>query len=97
LSINLVVSVTVIDITRRILTFFFARSPEAPSTGEEGTAVRCIRHTGSESRDTPTIIVLSLSSSWDVSMEGMVPDIERSRGIVDEERDGGMGKSKTQL
>lgn len=28
------------------------------------------------------MIVLSLSSSWDVSIEGMVPDIERSRAMI---------------
>ena len=28
------------------------------------------------------MIVLSLRSSWAVSMEGMVPDIERSRGMA---------------
>ena len=40
-------------------------------------------------------MVLSLRSSWDVSIEGMVPDIERSRGIVDEERDrGGWEKAR---
>jgi len=34
-------------------------------------------------RGLPMMMVLSLSSLWDVSIEGMVPDIERSLGIVD--------------
>jgi hypothetical protein len=33
-------------------------------------------------RDVPMMMVLSLSSSWDDSMEGIVPDRERSLGIV---------------
>jgi hypothetical protein len=76
-----------IDITRRIFTFFFARSPEAPSTREEGT-LRCIDQRRHGKRYTPTIMVLFLRSSWEVSIEGMVPDIERSRGIVDEKEMG---------
>jgi hypothetical protein len=30
----------------------------------------------------PMKMVLSLSSSWDVSIDGMVPDIDLSRGIL---------------
>lgn len=62
-------------------TFFFARSPEAPKTIDpvsNGTDSPRMRHL-------PITIVLSLSSSWDVSIEGMVPDIERWRVMLDEE------------
>lgn len=38
------------------------------------------------------MIVLSLRASWEVSMEGIVPDIERSRCIIGD--DGGGKKAR---
>lgn len=59
---------------RRGSTFFFARSPEAPRTAEmceRGIIVR------DEGCIIPIMTVLILSSLSVVSIEGMVPDIER--------------------
>lgn len=56
-----------------------ARSPDAPATRGRvsGSSMDEIRE------DRPTMTVLSLSLSWAVSMDGMVPDIERSRVMVE--------------
>ena len=59
-----------------IRTFFLARSPDAPRTRVKkceilGAGISDFR------RYLPTMIVLSLRSSWRVSIEGIVPDIER--------------------